>query len=69
MKIERVNIVIPRDINKHIKYLNNEVMDIAARIKVGGLYTNDRIELKQIINNDLRLFRNRNIRFEVIAWA
>ena len=63
MKIERVNIVIPRDMNKHIKYLNNEVMDIHSHIRTGGVYKMDRIELNGVPEDILVLFNNKNIKY------
>lgn len=64
MKIERVNIVIPRALNPHKPNLNNEVMEFVRRVKVGGLYTNDRIELNLVPKDTLDILKNGDIKFE-----
>lgn len=66
MKVNRVDIMIPRESNTHIQYLNNQVMEYVSRVKVGGLYTNDFIELKQVPTKDLRPLRKLGIIFEKI---
>ena len=65
MKVNRVNIVIPRVMNPHKPYLNNEIMEFVRRVKVGGLYTNDRIELNLIPENELELLKQQDIKFNL----
>ena len=65
MKVNRVNIVIQRALNPHKPYLNNEVMEFVRRVKVGGLYAMDRIELNLVPENELSELKD--IKFDIKA--
>ena len=63
MKIERVNIVIPRELNRHKPNLNNEVMEIHSHVRIGGVYKMDKIELNGVPEDILVMFNNKNIKY------
>lgn len=66
MKINRIDIKIPRANNTHIPYLNNQIMEFVSRVKVGGTYANDFIELRQVPSNNLRQLKKQGINYEKI---
>ena len=45
MRIERVNVVIPTNLNKHKKYLYNEMLDLMNKNHFGGEFRNENIKL------------------------
>jgi hypothetical protein len=64
MRINRINALIKRAENKHVKYLDNEVKDMMSSYKFGGLFANDRIELHSAPETVTKVMENLKIVFE-----
>ena len=63
MRVNRVDIIIPRKLNTHKEYLNNELLSFVRTQKVGGLFTNDFVQLNSVPENLLKILENLKIVF------
>ena len=66
MKIQRINVVIPTSLNKHRKYLYNEMLDLMNRYKFGGEFKNEHIKLSSAPEVVLKFLKHLKINFERI---
>ena len=67
MKIQRVNILIPSNLNTHRKYLYNEMLDLMNQYKFGGEFKNEHIKLNSAPEIVLKVLEDLKIKFERIA--
>ena len=65
MKIQRVNLVIYSNENKHRKYLYNEMLDLMSKGKFGGEFRNDQIKLSSMPESLLKVLEDLKIKFEI----
>jgi hypothetical protein len=63
MKVNRINVLIKRAENKHIKNIDIPIMDMQRYYKFGGLSSNDRIELHSMPENLTEKLNELKIRF------
>lgn len=63
MKVNRINILINRAENKHVKNIDIPIMDIQRYYKFGGLSAMDRIELHSMPENLIEKLNELKIRF------
>lgn len=63
MKVQRVNIIINRNVNKDL-YLYNKVYDFAKQNKVGGEFGRDYITLRSVPENLLKILDDLKVKFE-----
>ena len=63
MKVNRINILIPANINQHKKLLYNEVLDLAQKNNVGGEYTNEYIKLNSMPETLIKVLNKLKIKF------
>ena len=61
--VNRINILIPANINQHKKFLYNEVLDFAQREKLGGVYSNEYIKINTMPENLLEVLKKLKIKF------
>lgn len=66
MRIERVNVVIPTNLNKHRKYLYNEMLDLMNKNHFGGEFRNETIKLNSAPKSILKILVDLKIKFEGI---
>ena len=62
MNVQRVNVIINRNVNKDL-YLYNKVYDFAKQNKVGGEFGRDYITLRGIPEDLLELLDKLNIKY------
>lgn len=67
MKIQRINILIPSNLNTHRKYLYNEMLDLMNQYKFGGEFKNEHIKLNSAPDVILKILEDLKIKFERIA--
>lgn len=66
MKVNRIDVIIKRDLNKHVPNIDIPIMDLQRYYKFGGLSTNDRIELHSMPETVLEKLKELKIKFERI---
>lgn len=66
MKVNRINIVVPTALNKHRKYLYNEMLDFMQVNKLGGEFRNEHIKVNSMPEPLLNILKELQIIFEVI---
>lgn len=66
MKVNRIDVMIKRDLNKHVPNIDMPIMDLQRYYKFGGLSTNDRIELHSMPETVLEKLKELKIKFERI---
>lgn len=65
MKINRINVLIPTEQNRHRKYLYNEMLDLMSKHKFGGEFRNSSIKLSSMPEQVLKLLEDLKIKFEI----
>lgn len=63
MKINRINVLIKRAENLHVKNIDIPIMDMQRYFKFGGLSANDRIELHSMPETLIEKLNELKIRF------
>lgn len=63
MKIQRINLVIHSNENKHRKYLYNEMLDLMNKHHFGGEFRNETIKLSSMPDNLLKLLKELDIKY------
>lgn len=63
MKIQRINILIQANENKHRKYLYNECLDLMNKNRFGGEFRNESIKLSGMPINLLKVLEDLKIKF------
>lgn len=67
MRIQRIDVNIPNNhLNKHKKYLYNEVTTFVQETKVGALFSNQGIKINQVPETALKILEDAKIFFEKI---
>lgn len=66
MKVQRVNVIINRNVNKDL-YLYNKVYDFAKQNKVGGEFGRDYITLRGIPEPLLKVLDDLKVKFDKIV--
>lgn len=66
MRVQRVNINIPRNKNFHKPFIYNESLDFMRKAKVGGIISNDGIKLNDVPVQLLKLLNKAKIYFNLI---
>lgn len=64
MKVERINVLINRNANKHRTYLYNEMIGLMNQYKFGGEFGNDYITLKSMPSFLTKILDKLKIKFE-----
>ena len=64
MKIQRVNVIIPSNLNKHRKYLYNEILDLMNKNHFGGEFANEHIKLSSMPETLLEILKDLKIKYE-----
>lgn len=65
MKVSRLDVVIPTNLNKHRKYLCNEMLDLMNKNHFGGEFRNETIKLSSMPKQLLKILDDLKIKFEV----
>ena len=65
MRIERVNVVIPTNPNKHRKYLYNEMIDLMNKNHFGGEFRNENIKLSLMPEQLLQILDKLKIKYNI----
>lgn len=65
MKIQRINILIKSNLNKHVKYLYNDCVGLMNKYKCGGIVTNESIKLNSISDEAIKDLKELHINYEV----
>ena len=63
MKVNRVNILINANANKHRTYLYNEMFDLAKQYQAGGNFGNDYIQINSLPETALKVLKELKIKF------
>lgn len=65
MRIERVNVVIPTNLNKHRKYLYNEMLDLMNAHRFGGEFKNENIKLSSAPKSVLGILDKLKVKYNI----
>ena len=65
MKVQRVNIIIPTNMNKHRKYLYNEMLDLMNKNHFGGEFRNENIKLSSMPKSVLGILNKLKIKYNI----
>ena len=65
MRIERVNVVIPTNLNKHRKYLYNEMLDLMNKNHFGGDFRNENIKLSSAPKSVLGILDKLKVKYNI----
>ena len=63
MKIQRINVLIPTNQNKHRQYLYNEMLDLMNKYHFGGEFGNEKIKLNSMPESLLKVLEDLKIKF------
>lgn len=64
MKIQRINLVIHSNENKHRKYLYNEMLDLMNKNHFGGEFRNETIKLSSMPETIIKVLEALKIKYE-----
>lgn len=67
MKVNRINVFIEHNKNKHLPYLNNHILDLMKVEKFGGEFKPYSIKLSAMPEYLLKKFEELKIKFEKIS--
>lgn len=66
MKVNRIDVMIKRDLNKHVQYLDNKTTQLMCDYKFGGVYSNEYIQFNNMPETVLEKLKELKIKFERI---
>jgi len=66
MKVQRIDINIPRNKNQHVQYLYNKALDLMNTAKVGGTISNEGIKVNGLPETFTKWLKEAQIFFEQI---
>lgn len=64
MKVNRINILIPTQHNKHVKYLCNHCLDLMNKYRFSGEFRNDVIKMSSMPESVVDILKQLKINFE-----
>lgn len=65
MKVPRVNVIIPTNLNKHRKYLYNEMLDLMNAHRFGGEFKNENIKLSSVPKSVLGILDKLKVKYNI----
>lgn len=66
MRVQRVNLNIPRNKNYHKPFIYNEALDFMKKAKVGGVISNEGVRMDGVPISFLKLLNKAKIYFNLI---
>lgn len=66
MKVNRIDVMIKRDLNKHVQYLDNKTTQLMRDYKFGGIHSNEYIQFNGMPETVLEKLKELKIKFERI---
>lgn len=66
MKVNRIDVMIKRDLNKHVQYLDNKTTKLMSDYKFGGEHSNEYIKFNSMPETVLEKLKEFKIKFERI---
>lgn len=65
MRIERLNVAISTNLNKHRKYLYNEMLNLMNKNHFGGEFRNENIKLSNVPKSILEILNKLKIKYNI----